>query len=241
MVYILLCDDDEKVLELTKNYIIKIQPVLKYNIKIITYKDAKSVLKRIKNLKERSDILITDITMPGLSGLELAKIIHNERPGIVLIFLTAHPEYVYKSLEYSPFRYIRKEFMEEELPQALQAACDKINSGKDYISVKVQDGILAIRIKDIIYYELENRKCVIYTIQGRQYKTWKKISGIRSEMGKKDQLFLQVYKGCMVNKYYIKKIKKSSIVLENDKELPASRRKMQEISSIMMDFWGQDI
>ena len=47
MVYILLCDDDEKVLELTKNYIIKIQPVLKYNIKIITYKDAKSVLKRI--------------------------------------------------------------------------------------------------------------------------------------------------------------------------------------------------
>ena len=84
MVYILLCDDDEKVLELTKNYIIKIQPVLKYNIKIITYKDAKSVLKRIKNLKERSDILITDITMPGLSGLELAKIIHNERPGIVL-------------------------------------------------------------------------------------------------------------------------------------------------------------
>ncbi len=168
MVYILLCDDDEKVLELTKNYIIKIQPVLKYNIKIITYKDAKSVLKRIKNLKERSDILITDITMPGLSGLELAKIIHNERPGIVLIFLTAHPEYVYKSLEYSPFRYIRKEFMEEELPQALQAAYDKINSGKDYISVKVQDGILAIRIKDIIYYELENRKCVIYTIQGRQ-------------------------------------------------------------------------
>lgn len=239
MIYILLCDDEVKILDRIKKYVDSIRCKLKEDIDIETYLDAGSVLQRMRNSKECSDILITDIDMPGLSGMEMVQILRDEGLDIILIFMTAHVEYVFKSFEYFPFRYIRKEFMETELLPALQAACEKVNANRDIsLAIKTQDGILTIRTRDILYYELENRKCVIYTIQNKQYETWKKISELRKKMGEMDSSFLQIYRGCMVNKYYVKTIKKDMIVLENGTELPISRRKKQEISDIMMEYWG---
>lgn len=242
MIYILLCDDEVKILDRVRKYVNSIRCKLKDDVDIETYSDAESVLQRMRNSKECSDILITDIDMPGLSGMEMARILRDERWDIILIFMTAYAEYVFKSFEYFPFRYIRKEFMETELLPALQAACEKVNANRDIsITIKTQDGILTVRTRDILYYELENRKCIIYTIQNKQYETWKKISELRKKMGEMDRIFLQIYRGCMVNKYYVKTIKKDTIVLENGTELPISRRKKQEISDIMMEYWGEII
>ncbi|MCM1499716.1 MAG: LytTR family DNA-binding domain-containing protein [Clostridium sp.] len=242
MIHILLCDDEEKVLDRTKKYIDSIRRELKYEIEIKTYADAESVLRRVRNSGESSDILITDIDMPDLSGMEMVQILRDEGVNMILIFMTAHAEYVFQSFEYFPFRYIRKEFMETELLPALQAACEKVHAERDIsLSIKTQDGILAVRTCDILYYELENRKCVIYTIQNKQYETWKRISELREEMGEMDSSFLQIYRGCMVNKKFVKTIKKDRIVLENGIELPISRRKKQEISDAMMEYWGEII
>lgn len=240
MINIILCDDDEKTLCRIRNYIDTIRSKIKYEIDITSYTNTEDVLKRLRNPKECSDILITDIDMPVLSGMEMVHILRDEGRDIILIFMTAYEEYVFKSFEYLPFRYIRKKFMEIELLPALQAACDKVNTNRDvYLLIKTQDGVIAVRTRDILYYELENRKCMIYTIQNKKYQTWKKISELRNEMGKNDEFFLQVYRGCMVNKRYVKIIKNNMVVLENGVEIPISRRKKQEISSIMMDYWGK--
>lgn len=239
MINILLCDDEEETLDRIRKYIDSIRSQIKYPIGITEYGSAESVLKRLHSSDVASDILITDIDMPDVSGMEMARVIRDEQLDVVLIFMTAHAEYVFKSFEYALFRYIRKEFMEIELLPALQAACEKVNASRDIIlSIKTQDGILAVRTRDILYYELENRKCIIYTVQNRQYETWKKISELREEMGEMDNSFLQIYRGCMVNKYYVKMIKKDIIVLEDGTELPISRRKKQEISDTMMEYWG---
>ena len=239
MINILLCDDEEKTVDRIRKYIYSIRSQMKYPIDITEYTSAASVLKRLHSSDDVSDILITDIDMPDVSGMEMARAIRDEQLDVVLIFMTAHAEYVFQSFEYAPFRYIRKEFMEIELLPALQAACEKVNASRDILlSIKTQDGILAVRTQDILYYELENRKCIIYTVQNKQYKTWKKISELREEMGEMDNSFLQVYRGCMVNKHYVKTIKKDTIILEDGTELPISRRKKQEISDAMMNYWS---
>lgn len=60
-------------------------------------------------------------------------------------------------------------------------------------------------------------------------------------MGRADESFLQIYRGCVVNKRYIKTLKKEAIVLENDMEIPVSKRKRQEISDSMMHYWSEMI
>ena len=239
MMHILLCDDEEKTIHRIRTYIDSIRSEIKYPMDITDYTSAKDVLKRLRGSEECSDILITDIDMPGVSGMEMARTIRDENLDVILIFMTAHEEYVFQSFEYAPFRYIRKEFMETELLPALQTACDKVHAGRDIsLSIKTKDGIVAVRTGDILYYELANRRCVIHTIQNQQYETWKKISELREEMGKNDESFLQIYRGCMVNKRYVKVIKSEKIVLENGMEIPISKRKKQELSDSMMQYWS---
>lgn len=239
MINILLCDDEEKTLVRIRKYIDSICPGIKYPIDVTEYTSAEQVLKRLHSSDKISDILITDIDMPDLSGMEMAQVIRAEQLNVILIFMTAHSEYVFQSFEYEPFRYIRKEFMETELLPALQAACEKVNSGRDIVlHIKTHDGIAMVRTGDILYYELENRKCIIYTVQNKRYETWKKISELKNEMGKMEESFLQIYRGCIVNKRYITKIKSESVVLENDVEIPISKRKRQEISDVMMHYWS---
>jgi len=239
MINILLCEDEEGTLDRIRKYIDSIRSQIKYPVNIIEYTSAGKVLKRLHSADDVSDILITDIDMPEVSGMEMARVIRDEQLDVVLIFMTAHVEYVFQSFEYAPFRYIRKEFMEIELLPALQAACEKVNASRDIsLPIKTQDGLLAVRTRDILYYELENRKCIVYTVQNRQYETWKTISELREEMGEMDNSFIQIYRGCLVNKYYVKTIKKDMIVLENGTELPVSRRKKQVIIDTMMEYWG---
>lgn len=243
MIHILLCDDEKTILHRIKKYIDSIRPDLKQEIFVEAYTDAKSVLERMRDKEAAGiDILILDIDMPEMSGLELMRILRAEGVESLLIFMTAHTEYVFQSFEFSPFRYIRKEFMEMELLPALQAACEKAgNCQETSLSIKTGDGIFLLKTSDILYYELENRKCMIYTIQKKRYETWKKISELREEMGETDQQFLQVYRGCMVNKRYVKTIKKDVVVLEDGTQLPISRRKKQEISDSMMEYWMEMI
>lgn len=120
MINILLCDDEEKTLNRIGKYIDSVRSEIKYPIEITEYSNAESVLKRMQCSDEVSDILITDIDMPGISGMEMAQTIRDKQLDVLLIFMTAHSEYVFQSFEYAPFRYIRKEFMEMELLPALQ-------------------------------------------------------------------------------------------------------------------------
>lgn len=242
MINILLCDDEEKMLDRIGKYIDSIRSQIKYPVDIAEYTSAQQILERLHSSDKMSDILITDIDMPDLSGMEMARVIREEQLDVIIIFMTAHQEYVFQSFEYAPFRYIRKEFMETELLPALQAACEKVNAGRDVVlQIKTHDGIEMIKTGDILYYELENRKCIIYTIQNKRYETWKKISELKNETEEMKESFLQIYRGCIVNKRYITKIKNEAIVLENDIEIPISKQKRREISDTMMRYWSEII
>lgn len=242
MIEILLCDDEENILHIIRDYLYDIREQLPEPIEITEYSNSQSVLSRLRCSEEKSDILITDIDMPSLSGMELARIIREEKLDVILIFMTAHAEYVYESFEYSPFRYIRKEYMKEELPLALKASCDVLVMNRDVsIVIKTLDGLMAIKINDIVFFELENRKCYIYTVQKKEYTSWKKIKELWGEIKEKSNDFIKIHSGCVVNKRYVQSITKTDVILETGEKLPLSRRKRQEISNTMMEYWGKII
>ena len=121
MVNIILCDDEVESLQRTQDEIERIKTRLPYPVEVITYTDTDYLMERINNRELESDILIIDVDMPKMSGLDIAKYIRQNKLDIVIIFLTGHDEYVYSSFEFAPLRYIRKEFIKEELLYALIA------------------------------------------------------------------------------------------------------------------------
>ena len=69
--------------------------------------------------------------MPDVSGLEVAKKLRQKHLDIILIFISAHEQYVFESIEYNPFRYIRKNRIEKELMPCLKAAYQRLEEMQD--------------------------------------------------------------------------------------------------------------
>jgi two-component system response regulator YesN len=77
----------------------------------------------------RPDILITDIKMPGLSGLELAEWMQSNIPESKTILITGHQEFEFakQAVKWGAFDFIVKPIHDQEFAKAIQAAVNKID------------------------------------------------------------------------------------------------------------------
>lgn len=108
IVNIAVCDDKQASLDIIQKELVKAANNLNITIETYLYMDGNEVVDLICNSKEDFDILFLDIDMPNISGLEVAKKIRNAGSDIILIFISAHEQYVFESIDYNPFKYIRK-------------------------------------------------------------------------------------------------------------------------------------
>ena len=102
--------------------------------------DAQEALEKITSLKP--DLVLTDITLPGKSGLELIKDIQALHPGVLVLVLSMHDEalYVERVLRAGGRGYIMKEEGGKKIAQAVRQVLD----GQIYVSEKMSAKILEI-------------------------------------------------------------------------------------------------
>lgn len=240
MIELIICDDDAMSLNQTRQFLTDMMHLWNEEIEIMTYTDPDSLIRRIRSENEQTDILLLDIDMPGLSGLEVAELIRDEGRDIIVIFLTAHDEFVYMSFQYAPFRYIRKEYMKEELPSAMKAAVAKLSAQRSAsICLRTQEGELSVKIADITHFQMENRRVCVYTVQGGTYIIWKKLKELKAEIDARDGSFIYVHSGCVVNLRHVRTRRSGMVVLDGagEIEIPVSRRRQREVSAMISDYW----
>lgn len=100
----------------------------KYGITLLkSARDGEEALMRIR--EEAPDILITDVNMPFLNGVELVKRVKAEHPEIVVIMLSGYGdfEYVKESLLAGAMDYLMKPIAKLDLIQVMTRAMEKIN------------------------------------------------------------------------------------------------------------------
>ncbi len=100
--------------------------------------EGKALLKMLTG--KNPDIIILDITMPDISGVELTKIISDEYPLINVLILSMHneEEFVINTLKAGAKGYLPKDISKSELLQAIYA----INKGDEYFSKNISDTFL---------------------------------------------------------------------------------------------------
>jgi DNA-binding NarL/FixJ family response regulator len=77
---------------------------------------------------ERPDVIVLDITLPGMSGIEATEALLRERPGTRILMLSVHdhPEYVLESVRAGASGYLRK----DSLPAQLREAVRTVHEGR---------------------------------------------------------------------------------------------------------------
>lgn len=206
---IAIVDDEPFFCELVMNVIGNNYPTTVFN-------DGRKFLEDV----DKFDIVILDINIPKMSGLEVAKLIQNK--DIIIIFLTSLAEKVYSAFGKNVRRFILKEDI-HTLPDVLSELVKEIkNEGMLFLSVGLNE--LVIDFSKIIYIEYNNRQLYIHTqknvIDIHNY-TFDEI------MSKVDNRFIKIYRSIGINLDCVLSIQHNSVIMDNSDKLPISRNKLQ--------------
>ncbi|SHH98643.1 two component transcriptional regulator, LytTR family [Clostridium collagenovorans DSM 3089] len=233
---IAICDDNKVFLNILYGKIEKVLVSRKVNFTIDSYVDSTFMKSVIENEKENYDLVLLDIDMPNISGIDIAKVIY-ENYNSLIIFLTAHEAYVFKSFKYSPHRYIRKDFVDLELEEAVISAINILEKNKeDYYFCKSKEKIIKINIANIMYFELVKRKVIFHLKDGYIVEEKNTIKNIMGSINKEQ--FIQIHSGIVVNISYISTISKSDITLDNGENLILSRYRYKDVYQRLLEYWG---
>lgn len=87
------------------------------------------------------DIILTDIRMPGLNGLDFAKRLQDNKKTSLIIFITGYAEfeYAHRALTLGAFGYILKPIDNDELIMLLSSAVDYLDNIKNYDRMKAEN------------------------------------------------------------------------------------------------------
>lgn len=239
---IAVCDDEQESLDMIRKELCKAAERLNITIETYPYMDGSEVVDLICNNKEDFDILFLDIDMPNISGLEVAKKIRDAGSDIVLIFISAHEQYVFESIDYNPFKYIRKNKIKEEMEYSLKRAYKRISSENvKSIVVKTQDGEVRLKHTSIMYFEVYARRMSVFTNDNQQRNLVgrKSIKNLYSELNNED--FIQIHSGCIVNVKYIDEYSGHDITLDNGTKLIVSRSRIKEVKEAISSYWSRRV
>lgn len=239
MLRIAICDDEEKMVSLNAEITEQCLKEAAAAGEIKTYGSSDNLLYDIAEDRFFFDLILLDIEMPGVTGMELAAKIKPVLPDVKIIFITSHIEYAIDAFELSIFRYVPKSELERRLPTAVTDALKLIllEEGRVY-TIRTSSRLERIPYKDILYIERDGKNARLVTASGVS-KVRRTLQGVYDEL--KAEEFLFIDRGCIVNMIHIMQISSGSAVLKDGTRLPVSRSHLAEVKEQINNYWGRYI
>lgn len=220
---IAICDDEKLAIESIRRELEKAAKKLQMTMDIYEYQTGEELLADIT--RQQIEVVLLDIDMPGMSGMETANCLMEKCPLLNIIFLTNREDMVFQALKYRPLRFIRKSHIKEELTEAVESVMKKIASEMYVVSFgrgKIEE---KYAIKDILYIE-SNKHYIDIHMQEKIQQFRGRISDCEKGLG--DYGFVRVHKGYLVNIRYIESFLPDAVVLDNKERIPVSRNRIEE-------------
>ena len=160
------------------------------------------LLKLVERYKPQ--VCFLDVEMPGMTGLECAKAIQDTDPRTILVFATAHDDYMAQAFEVYAFDYMVKPFKVERVMKTLErirqvvggrAQSQSEETGK--LEEHHKEGVNFINQSDILLVQRENRSTVLYATGGRRFETSEALGDVEARLDPK--IFFRCHKSYIIN------------------------------------------
>ena len=154
MLNIAVCDDELIEIEYLTSLTQEWAKTIKTAVNISGFASAEAFLFKYEEDKN-FDILLLDIQMKAMDGIELAEKIRETNSGMQIVFITGFPDYISRGYDVSALHYLIKPVEKEKLFEVLSKACDNLKKEEKFVLLSVDNESLKVNLKDIIYVEGE--------------------------------------------------------------------------------------
>lgn len=239
MIRIAICDDEERAVALHEKIVKDSLQAQGIGYEVTAYTQSRNLLYDITDDGIFFDLILLDIEMPGISGMEIPQQIKGFLPNVKIIFVTSHTEYAIDAFELAIFRYVPKNNLEVKLTAAVIDAAKliELEVGQEY-TIQTANRMEKIPYKDIFYIQRDGKNASIISSAGVS-KVRKSLQQVFDELNAPEFIFID--RGYIVNIIQIMKVSDSMALLKNGEQLPISRSHLQEVKQQINRFWGAHI
>lgn len=216
---VIVIDDEHLARTLMSDYVGRI-PQLNLIAALPNAVEASAVL-----LEKNIDIILTDIEMPDLNGVDFVKTL-SKMPAI--IFTTAYSEYAVEGFALSAVDYLLKPISFPRFVQAINKAIELIDNqskptmvlkgdpdaSKEYISIKADYKIYKVNYEDLIYIKGQSEYVTFHTKQ-RNITAYYALKNLEIQLP--DKQFIRVHKSYIVSVNYVEYIEGNMISVNGNK------------------------
>jgi len=180
------------------------------------------------------DLLVFDIEMGRLSGMELAAAIREKDEEIPILFVTGYDKYMLQGFEVAALHYLLKPVNPEKLFEVL----DKLKGRKkreDKLFFQTEKGPVSLPVSRIWYIEARAHQCVLYT-EEEDYLLRCSISEAAGQLeGRRE--FARCHRSYLVNLHHVSAIVKPELILDDRRRLPVSRGAEKEVNRLFIEIF----
>ena len=186
----------------------------------------------LKNYKKEYSVVLMDINLPGMSGMECVKKLREIDDTVLVIFVTNLSQFAVDGYEVKAFDFVVKPISYYNFSLKLKRALSHLSSLNNYeLIISTKDKKYFININQLIYIEIRNHT-IIYHLVNEEIKGSGTLKSLYTNLKKHHFAFCnQCY---LVNLAFVKGIDDGFLLINNEKIRIASSRKksfMQELTA----------
>ena len=214
---IAICDDDWHMQQTLRLFIDQTYQDL--DMLVDGFTSGEALLATVQKQSQPYQLILLDIEMRGIDGIETAKRLRKLLPDCYIIFITSHDEFALTGYEVAAFRYLVKPVQPEKLTEAISAVRAELS---DHITLHVEDGPVEalLRVKDIYYIEAQDKR-VRVVLKDTALSDRRGIDEIERALAGED--FFRVHRSYLINFRYVARLDKNEILLVSGEQIPLSR------------------
>ncbi len=230
MVRIALVEDDALYREQLMQYLERYTRESGVKFRVTTFSDGDAV---VEGYAANYDIILMDIVMPLMNGMEAAEHIREMDGDVVIIFITNTPQYAMKGYLVDALDYVLKPIGYYAFSQRIDRALARMKKRtRSYISVQFKNGMKKLDVSQITYVEVRDHDLLYHTVSEAF-----EARGTLSELEKvlSPERFFRCSKCCLVNLEYVEAVQNNDIVVGNEL-IQVSRARKRALMDALNDY-----
>ena len=240
---IVLCDDESVYLHTVEQQILSWGKKNNRNdsLTIKLFQSSEDLLEAWTNGMD-IDILFVDIQIPGeLSGMELAREIHEKDEYVPIVFITNYAEYAYEGYCVNALRYLRKPMLQKDIDVCMDIAWRQwINHQSTFVSLVTASQSIHVPIHAIIYAEIIAHKLrIVAADEIGEYEIRSTLDRLEEKLPADE--FVRCHKSFLVSLRYIRKYKSGAVTISSGLEIPVGRKYIRSFADKFRLYYQGDV
>lgn len=232
MLRIAICDDEEALCSSFEEMLLRIARESSEQFDIDVFYTGEELYKYIE-AGEQFDIILLDIELKMMNGVEVGYKIRNDLQNDItqIVYISGNESYAMELFQVRPLNFLIKPVTYERMQSMMNTAMRIVNKGNQFFEYQFKHASYKVPIKDILYFESENRKINIITTD-EVYSFYGTIDEVFKKV--KQYNFLDIHKSYLVNYNYIVKFEYRQVTLSNKRILPISQMNRKRIRAMQL-------